>query len=467
MPQRTTAEPGFLEFAWVWNRRHNHDTPAVHRRIARWLESRQSAGDRRLLLMAFRGCGKSTILRMIFGNYRISAFQQKGSPAVVIRYIPSVIPPIDSLDLPDTLKGIIMRKRGLVLVVGATGSGKTTSIAAMLDHRNSEKSGHILTLEDPVEFVFKSKKSIVNQREVGSDTKLFTTALKNALRQAPDCILIGEIRDRETMTAAVSYALSGHLVVSTLHANNSYHALGRILSFYTPESRPALLNDLSSALKAVVSQRLVRATAGGRQPAVEVLLNTKLISDLIAQGDFAAVKEAMEQSLAEGSQTFEQELARMINEGRITRDEGLAYADSPTNLMWRLQNDTTTQSKLLQKALTMNNCLERHSFSPCTIFIIFSLFLYISPPHLPLFRPQWLRMARWLVTSSRLRRLISSSWIFSCPSWMAWQWCNACARPAARSQHWPARREWLDISPSPTVCARRRARRLHGCRRRA
>ncbi|MBA3590431.1 ATPase, T2SS/T4P/T4SS family, partial [Methylibium sp.] len=166
---------------------------------------------------------------------------------------------------------------------------------------------------------------------------------------APDCIQIGEIRDRETMTAAISYALSGHLVVSTLHANNSYHALGRILSFYTPEARPALLNDLASALKAVVSQRLVRMTAGGRRPAVEVLLNTKLIADLIAQGDFSAVKEAMEQSLAEGSQTFEFELARMVRDGSITRDEGLSYADSPTNLMWRLQNDTTAQSKLVPK----------------------------------------------------------------------------------------------------------------------
>ncbi|HKX95086.1 MAG TPA: ATPase, T2SS/T4P/T4SS family, partial [Methylibium sp.] len=173
--------------------------------------------------------------------------------------------------------------------------------------------------------------------------------LKNALRQAPDVILIGEIRDRETMTMAISYALSGHLVVSTLHANNSYHALGRILSFYTPESRPALLNDLSSALKAVVSQRLVRTTAGSRVPAVEVLLNTKLIGDLIAQGEFAQVKEAMEQSLAEGSQSFEHELARLINDGTITRDEGLAFADSPTNLMWRLQNDAPGTSKLPPK----------------------------------------------------------------------------------------------------------------------
>lgn len=283
------------------------------------------------------------------GSFRLSAFRQRGSLAAVFRCIPIDIPALDTLNLPPILSSLILEKRGLILLAGATGTGKSTTLASMLEHRNRNLAGHILTIEDPIEFLFTNKKAVVNQREVGHDTQSLQIGLKNALRQAPDCILIGEIRDRETMTAAVSYALSGHLVVSTLHANNSYHALGRILSFYTPESRPALLNDLSSALKAVVSQRLVRATAGGRQPAVEVLLNTKLISDLIAQGDFAAVKEAMEQSLAEGSQTFEQELARMIDEGRITRDEGLAHADSPTNLMWRLQNETGVQSKLLQK----------------------------------------------------------------------------------------------------------------------
>ena len=283
------------------------------------------------------------------GSFRLSAFRQRGSLAAVFRCIPIEIPALESLNLPPILGSMILEKRGLILLAGATGTGKSTTLASMLEHRNRNMAGHILTIEDPIEFLFTNKKAVVNQREVGRDTQSLQIGLKNALRQAPDCILIGEIRDRETMTAAVSYALSGHLVVSTLHANNSYHALGRILSFYTPESRPALLNDLSSALKAVVSQRLVRATAGGRQPAVEVLLNTKLIADLIAQGDFGAVKEAMEQSLAEGSQTFEQELARMIDEGRITRDEGIAHADSPTNLIWRLQNDTSTQSKLLQK----------------------------------------------------------------------------------------------------------------------
>jgi twitching motility protein PilU len=190
-----------------------------------------------------------------------------------------------------------------------------------------------------MEFAFTNKRSLVNQREVGRDTNTLQVALKNALRQAPDCILIGEIRDRETMTSAISYALSGHLVMATLHANNSYHALGRILSFYTPESRPALLSDLSSGLRAIVSQRLVRASSGGRMPSVEILLNTKLVAELIDKGEFTAIKEAMEKSLAEGSQTFEEDLARMIGDGTITRDEGLAFADSPTNLMWRLQND--------------------------------------------------------------------------------------------------------------------------------
>jgi len=210
-------------------------------------------------------------------------------------------------------------------------------------------AGHILTIEDPIEFIFNNKKSVVNQREVGRDTQNLQIGLKTALRQAPDLIMIGEIRDRETMTAAISYALSGHLVLSTLHANNSYHALGRILSFYTPESRPALLADLAAGLRAIVSQRLVRSVAGGRMPAVEVLLNTKLIQELVERGDFSGIKEAMEKSLAEGSQTFEQDLARMIENDIITRDEGLAYADSPTNLMWRLQNDMTPVSRIVQK----------------------------------------------------------------------------------------------------------------------
>ena len=279
------------------------------------------------------------------GSFRLSAFKQRGSIAAVFRCIPIVIPTLESLNVPDILNTLILEKRGLILMVGATGTGKSTTLAAMLEQRNQQMAGHILTIEDPIEFLFTNKKSVVNQREVGRDTQTLQVGLKNALRQAPDCIMIGEIRDRETMTAAISYALSGHLVLSTLHANNSYHALGRILSFYSPEARPALLSDLAAGLKSIISQRLVRATAGGRIPAVEVMLNSKLVSELIEQGDFGGVKEAMEKSLAEGSQTFEQDLARLITQDMITRDEGLAYADSPTNLMWRLQNDMSPVSR--------------------------------------------------------------------------------------------------------------------------
>jgi twitching motility protein PilU len=283
------------------------------------------------------------------GSFRMSAFRQRGSIAAVFRCIPFIIPTLDSLNLPPILSQLVLEKRGLVLMVGATGTGKSTTLASMLERRNQQMTGHILTIEDPIEFLFTNKKSVVNQREVGRDTQSLQVALRNALRQAPDCILIGEIRDRETMTAAISYALSGHLVMATLHANNSYHAMGRILSFYTPEARPALLSDLSAGLKAIVSQRLLRANAGGRTPAVEVLLNTKLVAEMIEQSDFNGVKEAMEKSLAEGSQTFEEDIARLITEGLITRDEGLAFADSPTNLMWRLQNDMQPQSRVPPK----------------------------------------------------------------------------------------------------------------------
>ncbi len=283
------------------------------------------------------------------GSFRLSAFKQRGTVAAVFRCIPINIPTLESLNVPPLLNTLVLEKRGLILMVGATGAGKSTTLAAMLEQRNQQLAGHILTIEDPIEFLFTNKKSVVNQREVGRDTQSLQIGLKNALRQAPDCILIGEIRDRETMTSAISYALSGHLVLSTLHANNSYHALGRILSFYAPEARPALLSDLASGLRSIVSQRLVRATAGGRIPAVEVMLNTKLVSEMIEQGDFSGVREAMEKSMAEGSQTFEQDLARLITQGVITRDEGLAFADSPTNLMWRLQNDMSPVSRITPK----------------------------------------------------------------------------------------------------------------------
>ena len=280
------------------------------------------------------------------GNFRVSGFRQRGSYAAVIRYIPTSIPPLASLKVPPILAELVMENRGLLLLVGATGAGKSTTLASMLDHRNANTLGHILTIEDPVEFLFTNKKSVVNQREVGTDTQSLQVGLKNALRQAPDVIMIGEIRDRETMSAAIAYAQSGHLCLSTMHANNSYQALNRILSFYPVEVRSTMLGDLAAALKAVVSQRLLRTQAGTRAPAVEVMLNTKLISEFIEKGDFSSVREAMEKSMAEGSQTFEQDIAKLIGDGTVTRKEGLLYADSPTNLMWRLENDFAVAFKV-------------------------------------------------------------------------------------------------------------------------
>jgi twitching motility protein PilU len=274
------------------------------------------------------------------GSFRISAFRQKGSPAVVVRYIPSSIPAIDSLGVPEVLKEVIMQKRGLILMVGATGSGKSTSLSSMLDYRNGLKSGHILTLEDPVEFIFQNKKSIVNQREVGTDTKAFEVALKNALRQAPDCILIGEIRDKQTMAAALAYSQSGHLCLATLHANNSYHAMNRIINFYPLENRPSLLLDLAAALQSIVSQRLVRTKTGTRVVACEVLLNTRHIAELIEKGEINEIKEALEKSMSPGSQTFEQSLFKLFMDGKITQDEAMANADSATNMLWLINQAT-------------------------------------------------------------------------------------------------------------------------------
>ncbi|MFT3717142.1 PilT/PilU family type 4a pilus ATPase [Pseudorhodoferax sp.] len=278
------------------------------------------------------------------GRFRISAMRQRGSCAVVARYIHSEIPPLGSLQLPAVLGELVLRRRGLLLVVGATGAGKTTTLAAMLDHRNERQSGHILTIEEPIEFLFRNKKSIVNQREVGTDTQSLQLALKNALRQAPDVILIGEIRDRETMSAALAYAQTGHLCLATLHANNSYQALNRILNFYPVEVRPTMLGDLAAALQAVVSQRLLRTARGDRVPAVEVMMNTRLVAEMIERGDFTGVKDAMEKSIAEGSQTFEADIARLVMDGVVDRQEGMSHADSATNLLWRLQNDFTSKA---------------------------------------------------------------------------------------------------------------------------
>lgn len=277
------------------------------------------------------------------GRFRLSAFRQRGSISAVVRFIPSDIPSINELRLPSILNELVLEKRGLILIVGSTGCGKSTTIASMLDHRNEQQTGHILTIEDPIEYLFHNKKSIVNQREVGTDALSFEVALRNSLRQAPDCILIGEIRDQQTMASAMSYAQSGHLVLATLHANNSYHALNRIISFFPTEHRTALLLDLASSVRAVVSQRLIRAVDGGRCPAVEVLLNTRYVAELIASGNVTEIKEAIEKSLSPGSQTFERALVQLIKEGLVTKEEALTHADSASNLLWLLDNDQTPQ----------------------------------------------------------------------------------------------------------------------------
>lgn len=272
------------------------------------------------------------------GNFRINMMYQKGTVAGVVRFISSNIPSIDSLQVPNVLKQVVMEKRGLILVVGATGSGKSTTLAAMLDFRNQLRTGHILTFEDPIEFIFTSKKSIVNQREIGNDSHSFQEAMRNAMRQAPDAILVGEIRDIETMKSAMMYSLSGHLCLATLHANNSYHALNRIINFFPLDQRAILLSDLGVSLKCIISQRLVKNVEGTRTPAVEVLMNTTNIAELVSEGKVGEIKEAMEKSLTPGSQTFEQDLFRLIRTERISVEEGLANADSATNLSLLIGN---------------------------------------------------------------------------------------------------------------------------------
>jgi twitching motility protein PilU len=277
------------------------------------------------------------------GSFRLSAFRQRGSISAVLRYIPYQIPKLETLHVPMVLGDLILEKRGLLLIVGATGSGKSTTIAAMLDHRNETKSGHILTIEDPIEFLFRNKKSIVNQREVGTDARTLEIALRNALRQAPDCILIGEIRDKDTMSAALAYAQSGHLVVATLHANNSYQALTRIINFFPIETRQSLLPDIAGSLKAIISQRLIPSIDGGRRAAVEVMLNTRHIGELIEQGEVGQIKDAIEKSLSPGSQTFEQALLQMIRDGIVTQEDAMANADSASNLYWLINNSKDTR----------------------------------------------------------------------------------------------------------------------------
>jgi twitching motility protein PilU len=270
------------------------------------------------------------------GRFRVNIFKQRNSYAMVIRNIKVDIPNADVLGLPQILKDKIMEKRGLILFVGGTGSGKSTSLAALLDYRNSNSSGHIITIEDPIEYIHPHKKSLVNQREVGVDTLSYEDALKNTLRQAPDVILIGEIRSQETMEHALAFAETGQLCLSTLHANNANQALDRIINFFPEERRNQLLLDLSLNLQAFVSQRLVPTIEGKRVAAIEILLGSKLVSDLIQKGEVHAIKEAMEKSENIGMQTFDSHLMRLYKSGVISLEEALRNSDSPNNLKLKI-----------------------------------------------------------------------------------------------------------------------------------
>ncbi|MGB4074457.1 PilT/PilU family type 4a pilus ATPase [Pseudomonas sp.] len=271
------------------------------------------------------------------GRFRINIFKQRNEVSIVARNIKMEIPKFEDLKLPEVLLKTVMEKRGLVLFVGGTGSGKSTSLAALIDYRNRNSGGHIITIEDPVEYVHKHKKSIINQREVGVDTRSFHAALKNTLRQAPDVILIGEIRDRETMEHALAFADTGHLAISTLHANNANQALDRIINFFPEDRRPQLLNDLGNNLKAFVSQRLVKTIDGKRRAAVEVLLGTPTIRDQIKRSDFSEIKETMEKSKNLGMQTFDQALIDLVNDGSIDEEEAVKNADSANNVRLKLK----------------------------------------------------------------------------------------------------------------------------------
>jgi twitching motility protein PilU len=271
------------------------------------------------------------------GRFRVNVFRQRGCTGLVIRQIKTNILSCDDLQLPQILKDISMTKRGLVLVVGATGSGKSTTLAAMIDHRNTLTAGHIVTVEDPIEFVHTHKKSIVTQREIGMDTLDYQTALKNALRQAPDVILVGEIRDTETMEAAITFAETGHLCIATLHSNNANQAMERIMNFFPPERHQQIYLQLSLNLRAIVSQRLVKTVDGGRVAAIEVLLDSPRVKDLIHKAQIAELKEAMEKSTNFGMQTFDQALYELYKGGRISLEEALKNADSQNNLRLKVK----------------------------------------------------------------------------------------------------------------------------------
>lgn len=271
------------------------------------------------------------------GRFRVNIFKQRNQVSLVARNIQTQVPRFDDLNLPPILKKMILHKNGLVLVVGGTGSGKSSTMASLIDYRNRHSGGHIITIEDPIEFLHSHQQCIINQREVGTDTHSWQNALKNALRQAPDVIFIGEIRDRETMEHALAFSETGHLVVSTLHANNANQALDRIVNFFPEERRDQLLQDLSNNLRTFVSQRLVPTVTGERCAAVEILLGTPIVQKLILRGEFESIKDTMEKSGNLGMQTFDSALFELLREGRVTEEDALRYADSMNNLRLRIK----------------------------------------------------------------------------------------------------------------------------------
>ncbi|MDH5518421.1 MAG: PilT/PilU family type 4a pilus ATPase [Gammaproteobacteria bacterium] len=271
------------------------------------------------------------------GRFRVNIFKQRNEVSMVIRNIKTDIPNLNDLGLPEVLKTMIMKKNGLILFVGGTGSGKSTSLAALIDYRNSNSKGHIITIEDPIEFVHQHKLSIVNQREIGVDTDSYEDALKNTLRQAPDVILIGEIRDAETMEHALAFAETGHLAISTLHANNANQALDRIINFFPEERRHQLLNDLSLNLRAFISQRLIQTVDNKRCAAIEILLGTPMVADLIKKGQVAEIKEIMEKSENLGMQTFDSALIKLFNAGKISKETAVKNADSENNVRLKIE----------------------------------------------------------------------------------------------------------------------------------
>ena len=298
------------------------------------------------------------------GNFRVNIFRQRNDIAIVARYVKTKVGNAEELNLPSIVKDLIMEKRGLVLVVGATGSGKSTTLASMIEHRKNTMSGHILTIEEPIEYIFNHGKSIVNQREIGTDTRSYEDALHSGMREAPDVLMIGEVRDRETLRHALIFAQTGHLCLTTLHATNSYHALNRIVNFFPHDSRRGVLADLAMCLRAVISQRLVRNVHGKQVPAVEILLNSTLVADQIRNDELDKIRESIEKSVSTGSQTFEQALYKLFKKQQITKDEAMLNADSASNMATLVdfseRTDTQkvpvfTSKQDIQKSLSSNS----------------------------------------------------------------------------------------------------------------